>query len=169
MTTFIVVVGDNIRGPYSRDIRITRLRRALEHYKTLDPTTTKIVLSGGKVQNDENDPSEARQMFRYLLHWKVVFPSKNIIIEQLATNTVQNVEFSWSLVESFCPFPRKVVWVTSRFHQIRLRETIKQQLQSHSTIHKVIAARDDFIDDAEYQKRIDYEIKRLEMMKSEEK
>ena len=94
-----------------------RLDKAISIYKKQVNTYKvypQIIVTGGVVGNI--DDSEASQMKRYLLYQGI--PENQIVIEDLALNTNQNLSLSQDLIDRKY-LDKPILIVTSRFHLLR--------------------------------------------------
>ena len=90
-----------------------RLDKAIDVYRK-DPTPPKLIPSGGR-GSDEN-LSEAEAMKRYLLEQGI--PEDDIIMEDQSTTTLENLQFSKSILDGF-DGRKYIALVTSNYHVYR--------------------------------------------------
>lgn len=99
------------------ELLLRRLDKAIQIYrqqvdrKTIQP---QIIVSGGVVGHI--DQSEAFMMKDYLLSRGI--PAEQIVMEDDALNTNQNLTLSQDLIEEYC-LQEPILIVTSRFHLLR--------------------------------------------------
>jgi uncharacterized SAM-binding protein YcdF (DUF218 family) len=117
----MIVLGTGLQGDRVTTTLAARLEKAREYY--LDHPQTKIVVSGGQGPNET--VSEAAAMAEYLISRGI--SSKNLILEDQSTSTVENFVFSKKILdEMFGGQTYKVVFVTNRFHAFRSGHTAKK-------------------------------------------
>ncbi len=111
----IIVLGGALNGEEPSPTLKRRLDIAYECY-TKNPEA-KIIVSGG--QGSDEIISEAESMSTYLVSKGV--PLESIILEKLATNTIQNFEFSKSIIDNTYENPSElnIVFATSDYHTYR--------------------------------------------------
>ena len=110
----MIVLGAKINGSEISDNLKLRLDKALEYYNK--HKDIKIIVSGGKTKNA--DITEALAMKNYLVSKGV--NSSNIIEEDKATNTFENIIYSKDILDDMNN-KGKVLIVTSDFHLFRGR------------------------------------------------
>lgn len=109
---YLIVLGAGLRGEtLSYDLKY-RLDTAYE-YLTVYPNT-KAILTGG--QGPGETITEAEAMHRYLVK-KGIEPER-LILEEQATDTVENLTYSFELIDTLVKEPEIMV-VTSKFHILR--------------------------------------------------
>ncbi len=110
---YMIVLGAGIDGYKVGETLKSRLDEALKYYelnKSVD-----IIVSGG--QGKDEITSEAEAMYRYLVE-KGVNPNQ-IIKEDKATTTLENIIFSKEILKNRNDEDKKVLIVTSEFHLYR--------------------------------------------------
>lgn len=118
---YIVVLGAEVRGTVPSQALYYRLYGALE-LLTLNPDSVAIV-SGG--QGDGEDISEARCMYDWLVE-AGVSPDR-IIMEEKATSTMENLEYSFDIIRSLGDEPDgNVTIVSSSYHLFRAKSMAKR-------------------------------------------
>lgn len=90
---YVIVLGARVRGAKISNSLKQRLDRAIE-YSEEYPNTV-LVLSGGKGPGEEI--SEARAMYEYLQYNGI--PEDKLLIEDQSSDTVQNIEFSRTVID----------------------------------------------------------------------
>ena len=90
---YVIVLGARVRGTKISNSLKQRLDRAIE-YSEEYPNTV-LVLSGGKGPGEEI--SEARAMYEYLQYNGI--PEDKLLIEDQSSDTVQNIEFSRTVID----------------------------------------------------------------------
>jgi uncharacterized SAM-binding protein YcdF (DUF218 family) len=109
----VIVLGAAVWGERVSLLLAHRLDKAAE-YHNMNPNAV-IVVSGGQ---GEGDITEAEAMRRYLSARNV--PDEAIIMEDRATNTFENINFSKEILdELFDGNDYKVVIITHDFHMYR--------------------------------------------------
>ena len=109
---YLIVLGARVRGETPSLVLKERLNVAYD-YLMQNPNTTAI-LTGG--QGIGEDISEAEAMKRYLEEKGIT--SNRLLLEDQATDTVENLTYSFKMIDSSITHP-KVIVVTSRFHILR--------------------------------------------------
>jgi len=110
----MIVLGAKINGSEISDNLKLRLDKALEYYNKHNDI--KIIVSGGKTKNA--DITESLAMKNYLVSKGI--NSSNIIEEDKATNTFENIRYSKKILDNMNN-KGKVLIVTSDFHLFRGR------------------------------------------------
>lgn len=110
---YIIVLGAGLDGYEVGDILKSRLDKAIEYYNL--NKDTQIIVSGG--QGQDEFISEADAMNRYLLENGV--NEKQIIKEDKATTTLENVKFSKDILKNRQDEDEKVLIATNEFHLTR--------------------------------------------------
>lgn len=109
---FLIVLGAGVRGTIPSLVLRNRLDKAYEYL--LDHETTIAVLTGG--QGSGEDITEALAMKNYLI--KKGLLEERIIMEDQATDTFQNIRYSFKIIDQIKP-NASVGLVTTRFHLFR--------------------------------------------------
>ncbi len=109
---YLILLGAGVNGTTPSLSLLDRLEAATEYLKA--HPDCKIVVSGG--QGPGEDISEAEAMEAYLLHQKIA--PERIIQEDQATNTVENITYSYALIEKEAKNP-VVAIVSSEYHLFR--------------------------------------------------
>ena len=120
----LVVLGCGVRGDRVSVGLARRLDKALDYYK--GNANVLIVVSGG--QGAQETITEAEAMRRYLVDFGV--PDAQIIKEEKATSTLENLRFSDEILRERFPNGYSAALVTSSFHVYRA-ERIAQKLGLH--------------------------------------
>lgn len=103
---YIIVLGEKLNNNEMSDISIDRLKKSFDIYKI--NKNSKIIVSGGVIK--PNTISEAEIMGSYLESLGI--PKKDIILENKARSTFENIKFSKKIMEK----DKKVALITSDFH-----------------------------------------------------
>ena len=109
----MIVLGAGIDGEKVGKTLKSRLDEALKYYKL--NKSVDIIVSGG--QGRDEIVSEAEAMYRYLVE-KGVNPNQ-IIKEDKATTTLENIMFSKEILKNRSDEDKKVLIVTNEFHLYR--------------------------------------------------
>lgn len=109
---YLIVLGARVRGETPSLALKYRLDVAYNYLE--QNSSTKAILTGG--QGPGEDITEAEAMKRYLVQRGIA--SERLLLEDQATNTVQNLHYSFELIDSLVERPQLVV-VTSKFHILR--------------------------------------------------
>ena len=109
----VIVLGCAVEGIEPSEQLRCRLDTALEYYRQ-NPSAT-IIVTGGQ-GSDEND-TEAAVMARYLIAGGV--PEEQILLEDQATSTKENFEYSAEILASETPDTSSLCFITSDFHIFR--------------------------------------------------
>jgi uncharacterized SAM-binding protein YcdF (DUF218 family) len=104
----MIVLGCGIKDGQPSEMLTYRLNKALAVYEN----DMKIIVSGGKGKNEEY--SEAKIMADYLISKSV--PVTNIVMEEEATNTYENLLYSRELMNKYGFQNKDILIVTSDFH-----------------------------------------------------
>ena len=110
----LIVLGAAVHGDKVTWVLSTRLDTAAE-YLDAHPDTVCIV-SGG--QGDGESVTEASAMQKYLVERKGIDPAR-ILIEDRATSTLENFDFSKALIEENLDDQARIAFVTTDFHVFR--------------------------------------------------
>lgn len=115
---YVVVLGSGLVNGKVPPLLAGRINRAITFYtkqkaKTAPP---KLVLSGGK--GADEPVSEAQAMRAYALRKGI--PAADILTEEAAANTKQNMEFSRRVMEADAGgLPYKAIFASSNYHLLR--------------------------------------------------
>lgn len=109
----IIVLGAAVHGNEVTDTLEKRLNTAVDYYNASPQTL--IVVTGG-MGSGEN-VTEAEAMRSYLVSHGV--PESSILVEDKASNTQENFQFSKKLLDAQLGRPAQIVYVTSDFHILR--------------------------------------------------
>ena len=123
----VIVLGAGIRGDTPSVILHGRLDTALDYHKK-NPDAI-IVVSGG--QGPQEDITEARAMQKYLVDNGV--PKEQIILEEQATSSYENLLFSKALLDLRYDGEYSVAFITNEYHIYRAEMTAKQAGFDNST------------------------------------
>ncbi len=108
---YLIVLGAGVNGTIPSLSLQERLNAAAQYLNT-HPNSVAIV-SGG--QGDGEDITEAQCMFQYLTDADV--PADRIWMEPLATNTLENIQYSMDIIENRTGVrSEKVAIVSSEYH-----------------------------------------------------
>ena len=122
----LVVLGCGVRGDRVSVGLARRLDKAISFYETQGNPDLLLVVSGG--QGPQEKITEAEAMRRYLVDAGV--PDTQIIKEEKATSTLENLKFSDEILRERFPNGYRAALVTSSFHVYRA-ERIAQKLGLH--------------------------------------
>ena len=109
----VIVLGCAVEGIEPSEQLRCRLDTALEYHRQ-NPSAA-IIVTGGQ-GSDEND-TEAAVMARYLIAGGV--PEAQILLEDRATSTKENFEYSAEILASELPDTNSLCFITSDFHIFR--------------------------------------------------
>lgn len=111
---YVIIHGAGLlQGSRISKLLQDRLDKAIEVYRS-DPSATKLIPSGGK--GSDEDLSEAEAMKGYLLEQGI--PESDIILEDRSTTTLENLQFSKDIIDSF-EGRKYTALVTSNYHVYR--------------------------------------------------
>lgn len=110
---YMIVLGAGLDGYNVGTTLKSRLDKALEYYDL--NKDVKIIVTGGQGENEVI--SEADAMYNYLISKNI--PKGNIIKEDKATTTLENMIFSREILEKRNDENKKVLIVTNEFHLTR--------------------------------------------------
>ena len=110
---YVLVLGAGLDGEKVGNVLKSRLDQAIKYYKLNNKTN--IIVSGG--QGKDEIISEAEAMYRYLIE-NGVNPNQ-IIKEDKATTTLENIKFSKEILKNRGDEDKKVLIVTNEFHLYR--------------------------------------------------
>ncbi|RDY25753.1 YdcF family protein [Romboutsia weinsteinii] len=110
---YVVVLGAGIDGEKVGKTLQSRLDQAIKYYE--NNKAVNIIVSGG--QSEGEIISEAEAMHRYLVE-NGVNPG-NIIKEDKATSTLENIRFAKDILISRNDLDKKILIVTNEFHLYR--------------------------------------------------
>lgn len=116
---YIIVLGARVRGETPSLVLRERLEVAYD-YLEKNPKT-KAILTGG--QGAGEDISEAEAMKRYLVNKGISIG--RLILENQATDTVENMTYSFDLMEELNE-ETSIIVVTSKFHILRSKMIAKE-------------------------------------------
>lgn len=126
---YLVVLGTTVNGTQPSSMLQDRINAAYD-YLTAHPDVVCIV-SGGK--GDAHNLSEAQCMYNELT--KLGIPAERIWLEDQATSTLENLEFSLKLIkEKTDTRPDCIGLLSSEFHLLRANMFAKAQNVSAVTI-----------------------------------
>ena len=118
----LIVLGTTVNGTEPSPMLKQRLDAALEYLNTYPEA--RCIVTGGK--GDENNLSEAQCMFNYLTAAGI--DGSRITMEDRATSTVENFQFSLALIEAETGVrPEKLGVLSSEFHLLRARMFARQE------------------------------------------
>ena len=109
----VILLGCAVEGTEPSEQLRCRLDTALEYHRQ-NPSAA-IIVTGGQ-GSDEND-TEAAVMARYLIAGGV--PEEQILLEDRATSTKENFEYSAEILASEMPDTSSLCFITSDFHIFR--------------------------------------------------
>lgn len=112
---YIIVLGAGLNGETPSLSLINRLEPALEYLEE-NPETIAIVTGG---QGEGETITEALAMKRYLVENGI--SEDRIIMEDMATSTLENLEFSFDIIENLGGTTDNVAIVTSEYHLHRAK------------------------------------------------
>ena len=116
---YIIVMGAQVRGTAPSKSLLRRIEATVD-YLNENPNTIAIV-SGG--QGDGENITEAQCMYNYLLQYGI--PSERIIMEDKATSTEENIEFSMEIIKELSQEDCNIGIVTNNFHVYRTVQVCK--------------------------------------------
>ncbi len=123
----VIVLGTTVLGDEpSEDLKV-RLDQAVEYSKK-NPDAL-IIVTGG--QSTEENKSEAYVMNKYLSYEGI--DKEKIIMEDRATNTVENFEYSLEILNSELGENYQVAYITNDFHIFRAGILAKDAGITHAT------------------------------------
>ena len=108
---YLILLGCGLEKDNESLTMLRRVNRAVE-YLNNNPDT-KVIVSGGYTTNSE--VSEASVMKRLLLEKNIV--ENRIIVEDRATNTIENIKYSYEFIEK----NSKVVICSNEYHVFRAK------------------------------------------------
>lgn len=138
----IVVLGAGLVGWWPGPLLVRRIERAVEigeEYRRRG-FTIPIVVSGG--QGDDEECSEAEAMERYITTYSC-YPCEQILQEDQAVNTRENIHYSLSLLSHYLDKEEKDLYmllVTSDFHVARTEGTVVHIRQQRQFSAQVLGA-----------------------------
>jgi len=116
----VVLVGDHV---------LERIHRAAQLYR--DGYAPRVVISGGAIVRDGDEPmSEAQMMRRYIVRLGV--PEEALLLEQTSQTTVQNALFTQPILQH--NNIHSILLVTSPYHSRRARRIFRDALGEGITI-----------------------------------
>lgn len=108
---YVIVLGAGVNGT-TPSLSLQERLNATVQYLDAHPNSIAIV-SGG--QGNGEDITEAECMYQYLTDADI--PAERIWMEPLATNTLENLQFSMDIIESRTGMrPEKIAIVSSEYH-----------------------------------------------------
>lgn len=110
---YMIILGAGLDGYNVGKTLKSRLDKAIEYYNL--NKDVKIIVTGGQGKNEVI--SEAEAMYNYLVSKDI--PKENIIKEDKATTTLENIIFSKEILENRNSENKKVLIVTNEFHLTR--------------------------------------------------
>lgn len=122
---YVIVLGAQVRGTRVTKSLKYRLDAAYDYYQS-NPDVT-IIVTGG--QGTGEDISEAKAMKDYLISKGM--PDTAVIMEDRATNTSENIRFSYEFIDDKAA---KVAVVSNDFHLYRAKLICKKQGYDVETI-----------------------------------
>lgn len=129
---YLIVLGTTVNGSEPSSQLRDRIHAAYD-YLTAHPEVI-CVVSGGK--GDETNLSEAECMYNELT--KMGIEPSRILLEDKATSTVENLEFSLVLIEGHCGSrPETVGLLSSEYHLLRANMFAKRQNVTAVTVGAV--------------------------------
>lgn len=118
---YIIVLGARLYGEEPSPSLLLRLEAATD-YLNENPSTT-AVLSGGQGENETIPEAEA--MRRFLMDKGI--PSERLIIESISSNTLENLKYSFSIIDELDSSEDKiVVIISSEYHIFRAKMLAKR-------------------------------------------
>ena len=128
MTTYVILGYKLDNNNKIHPILKKRLDKFIKIYKTGD----KVILSGGK-RNKKNNKTESYIMSKYLLD-KITISKKNIILENKANDTIENIKFLLKILKK--ENIKNISLITSSWHMKRVKYIIKNILKNHNEKNK---------------------------------
>lgn len=116
---FLIVLGAGVRGTVPTLILKNRLEKTYEYL--IQHEATIAVVTGGQGRGEEI--TEALAMKKYLIDRGI--GEKRIIMEDQATDTSENMQYSFQIIDELKPNARIGI-VTTRFHLFRSKLIAKQ-------------------------------------------
>lgn len=116
---YLIVLGARVRGETPSLALQYRLDVAYDYLEK--SPSTKAILTGG--QGKGEDIAEAEAMKRYLVQKGI--SSERLLLEDKATDTVENLSYSFEMIDMKGEKPQVVV-VTSKFHILRSKIIAKE-------------------------------------------
>lgn len=120
---YIIILGAQWKPEGPSEVLRRRLNKAVEYLR--ENTDTVVIVSGGKGNNEPM--SEAAGMRQYLVNAGI--NDEQILMEDLSTNTTENLVFSGKLLDKEND---RVVIVTNNFHVFRALRIAKKQGYAHA-------------------------------------
>lgn len=117
----LIVLGAAVHGDRVTWVLSNRLDTAAD-YLAAHPDTV-CVVSGGR--GDGESVTEASAMRKYLVERKGIDPDR-ILVEDRATSTLENFEFSRAMIEERLGPDAKIAFVTTDFHVFRASRVAKK-------------------------------------------
>ncbi|MBR0507516.1 MAG: YdcF family protein [Clostridia bacterium] len=117
----LIVLGAAVHGDRVTWVLSNRLDTAAD-YLAAHPDTV-CVVSGGR--GDGESVTEASAMRKYLVERKGIDPDR-ILVEDRATSTLENFEFSGAMIEERLGPDAKIAFVTTDFHVFRASRVAKK-------------------------------------------
>ena len=111
---YIIILGSGLIGDKVPPLLAQRLEKGKMMYEKFN-NSPKIVVSGG--QGVDEPITEAEAMAQYLR--QVGIPQEDIIIEQQSTNTLENLQFSKTILDQKSKENYYCLVVTNSFHSLR--------------------------------------------------
>lgn len=111
---YIIILGSGLIGDKVPPLLAQRLEKGKTMYEKFH-NHPKIVVSGG--QGVDEPITEAEAMAQYLR--QVGIPQEDIIIEQQSTNTLENLQFSKTILDQKSKENYYCLVVTNSFHSLR--------------------------------------------------
>ncbi len=118
--TTVVVLGCKVNGDHPSKMLRHRLEAAYDYLSKNN--NIKCIVSGG--QGPDEKMTEAECMYNYLIDLGI--SSDRIIKECKATNTYENIKFSYEIIEQM-NLPKDITIVTDGFHEYRASIIAKKQ------------------------------------------
>ena len=111
---YIIILGSGLIGDKVPPLLAQRLEKGKMMYEKFN-NSPKIVVSGG--QGVDEPITEAEAMAQYLR--QVSIPQEDIIIEQQSTNTLENLQFSKTILDEKSKENYYCLVITNSFHSLR--------------------------------------------------
>ena len=116
---YIVVMGAQVRGNVPSKSLLRRIDKTAEYLQ--DNPNTVAIVSGG--QGEGEDITEAQCMYTYLVNYGI--DAERIIMEDEATSTEENIDFSMKIIKELSHGDVSIGIVTNNFHVFRTVQVCK--------------------------------------------